>query len=89
MGFPGLVNNVGYVIPQPLDALDLVVYDQTFEIGSALRQSKVDRIPRGHIGRPADVANAVGFFMQAESEFVTGQNLFVCGGASLGSSSFL
>lgn len=172
--FNGLVNNVGYVIPQLLDALDLAVYDQTFEInatsamlcaqalspgmqaqgfgrivniasevvlgmtkrtayaaakavllsftrtwalelaghgitvnsvspgpvdtdffasnnppGSAIRQSKVDRIPRGRIGRPADIANAVGFFMQAESEFVTGQNLFVCGGASLGSSSFL
>ena len=32
--------------------------------GSAIRQSKVDRIPRGRTGRPADVANAVGFFMQ-------------------------
>ena len=31
---------------------------------SAIRQSKVDRIPRGRTGRPADVANAIGFFMQ-------------------------
>ncbi len=172
--FNGLVNNVGYVTPQLLEAVDLAAYDRTFEvnatsallcaqalspgmqaqrfgrivniasevvlgmtkrtayaaakavlisftrtwalelaghgitvnsvspgpvdteffaannpIGSVIRQSKVDRIPRGRIGLPADVANAVGFFMQAESEFVTGQNLFVCGGSSLGSSSFL
>ena len=32
--------------------------------GSAIRQSKVDRTPRGRTGRPADVANAIGFFMQ-------------------------
>jgi NAD(P)-dependent dehydrogenase (short-subunit alcohol dehydrogenase family) len=172
--FNGLVNNVGYVTPQLLDAVDLAAYDRTFEInatsamlcaqallpgmqeqqfgrivniasevvlgmtrrtayaaakavlmsftrtwalelashgitvngvspgpvdteffaannpsGSAIRQSKVDRIPRGRIGLPSDVANAVGFFMLAESEFVTGQNLYVCGGSSLGSSSFL
>lgn len=172
--FNGLVNNVGYVTPQLLDAVDLATYDRTFEvnatsamlcsqalspgmqaqrfgrivniasevvlgmtkrtayaaakavlmsftrtwalelaghgitvnnvspgpvdteffaannpIGSAIRQSKIDRTPRGRIGLPADIANAVGFFMQAESEFITGQNLYVCGGSSLGSSSFL
>ena len=147
--FSGLVYNAGYGIPQPLDALDAVVRDQTCEInatsamscaqalspgmqaqgfgrivniasevvpgitkrnadaavnavllsftrtwaleladqgitvnnvspcpvdtdffasnnplGSAIRQSKVDRTPRGRTGRPADVANAIGFFMQ-------------------------
>lgn len=172
--FTGLVNNVGYVTPQRLDAVDLAAYDRTFEInatsallcaqallpgmkaqrfgrivniasevvlgmtgrtayaaakaalmsftrtwalelaghgitvnsvspgpvdtelfaannprGSAIRQSKVDRIPRGRIGLPSDIANAVGFFMLDESEFVTGQNLYVCGGSSLGSSSLL
>ena len=172
--FNGLVNNVGYVTPQLLDAVDLAAYDRTFEVnatsallcaqalspgmqvqqfgrivniasevvlgmtrrtayaaakavlmsftrtwalelaghgitvnsvspgpvdteffaannpsGSAIRQSKVDRIPRQRIGLPADIANAVGFFMQEESEFITGQNLYICGGSSLGSASFL
>ena len=57
--------------------------------GTAIRQSKVDRIARRRIGMPADIANAVDFFMREQSEFVTGQNLFVCGGSCLGSSSFL
>lgn len=57
--------------------------------GSAIRQSRVDRIPRQRIGLPVDIANAVGFFMLEESGFITGQNLYVCGGSSLGSGSFL
>ena len=77
---------VNSVSPGPVDT---EFFAANNPIGSAIRQSKVDRIPRGRIGLPADIANAVGFFMQVESEFVTGQNLFVCGGSSLGSSSFL
>lgn len=172
--FNGLINNVGFVTPQLLEALDLEAHDRTFEInvtsallcaqalapgmqaqqfgrivniasevvlgmtrrtayaaakaallsftrtwalelaahgitvnsvspgpvdtdffaannpiGSAVRQSKIDRTPRGRIGLPRDIANAVAFFMQSDSEFVTGQNLYVCGGSSLGSASFL
>ncbi len=172
--FTGLVNNVGMVVPQRLGAVDLDVYDRTFEInvtsallaaqavlpamkaarfgrivnigsevvlgltertayaaakaalasftrtwalelaadgitvntvapgpvdtdlftlnnppGSAVRQRKLERIPAGRIGVPQDIANAVGFFMAPETGFVTGQCLYVCGGSSLGSSSFL
>lgn len=43
-------------------------------------------IPVGRIGAPDDVANAVKFFLDPSSGFVTGQNLFVCGGGSVGSS---
>lgn len=57
--------------------------------GSAIRQSRVDRIPRQRIGLPVDIANAVDFFMLEESGFITGQHLYVCGGSSLGSGSFL
>jgi NAD(P)-dependent dehydrogenase (short-subunit alcohol dehydrogenase family) len=172
--FNGLVNNVGFVAPQALGAIDLDDYDRTFEInvttallsaqalvagmkaqrfgrivniaseavlgltqrtayaaakaavmsftrtwalelaaegitvntvapgpvdtelfarnnppGSAVREKKLARIPAARIGRPEDIANAVAFFMAAESEFVTGQCLYVCGGSSLGSGSFL
>jgi NAD(P)-dependent dehydrogenase (short-subunit alcohol dehydrogenase family) len=41
-------------------------------------------IPVGRLGRPDDVAHAVMFFAAAESGFITGQTLFVCGGASVG-----
>ena len=36
------------------------------------------------LGQPEDVANAVLFFAGREASFVTGQVLYVCGGASVG-----
>jgi NAD(P)-dependent dehydrogenase (short-subunit alcohol dehydrogenase family) len=36
--------------------------------------------PLGRIGLPIDIAKAVLFFASAQSEFVTGQTLFVDGG---------
>ena len=50
---------------------------------------KVDQlarsIPVGRIGRPGDVARAVMFFASRDADFITGQSLYVCGGASIGS----
>lgn len=50
---------------------------------------KADKIaaslPVRRLGRPEDVANATRFFLAPENGFITGQCLFVCGGASLGS----
>lgn len=42
-------------------------------------------IPVKRLGRSDDVARAVMFLADPENGFVTGQSLFVCGGASLGS----
>jgi NAD(P)-dependent dehydrogenase (short-subunit alcohol dehydrogenase family) len=42
-------------------------------------------IPVGRLGLPADVARAVLFFASPDASFVTGQTLYVCGGASVGS----
>ena len=42
-------------------------------------------LPVRRLGRPDDVARAVMFLAAPENGFVTGQCLFVCGGASLGS----
>lgn len=44
-------------------------------------------IPVRRLGQPADVARAVMFLLSADTGFITGQNLFVCGGASLGTMS--
>lgn len=43
-----------------------------------------NRIPVGRIGEMQDVSNAFLFFCDPANSFVTGQNLFVCGGASVG-----
>jgi 3-oxoacyl-[acyl-carrier protein] reductase len=42
-------------------------------------------IPVQRVGEPDDVARAVSFFADAQNSFITGQVLYVCGGASLGS----
>ena len=42
-------------------------------------------LPVRRLGRPDDVARATMFLVAPENSFVTGQCLFVCGGASLGS----
>lgn len=42
------------------------------------------RIPVGRLGTTDDVANAMMFFAEPASGFVTGQTLFVCGGSSVG-----
>ena len=50
---------------------------------------KAHRIAQGlpvrRLGRPDDVARAVMYLVSPDNGFVTGQCLFVCGGASLGS----
>lgn len=41
-------------------------------------------LPMRRLGAPQDVARAVFYFADPENSFVTGQTLFVCGGASVG-----
>jgi 3-oxoacyl-[acyl-carrier protein] reductase len=53
--------------------------------GSERTRALVAGIPRGRMGTPEDVAAAVAYFAGTESDFVTGQILQVCGGASIGS----
>lgn len=80
LGKYGITANV--VAPGPIVTdmfTDVIPVDS--ERAARLAQS----IPVKRLGQPADVARAVMFLISAESGFITGQNLFVCGGASLGS----
>lgn len=43
------------------------------------------RIPVGRLGEVRDVTNAFLYFCDPQNGFVTGQTLYVCGGASVGS----
>ncbi len=47
-------------------------------------QAIIDGIPVKRLGAPADVAQAVSFFLDTKSGFTTGQTLYVCGGLTLG-----
>ncbi len=51
-------------------------------------QAKLQKsVPVQRIGTADDIANAVAFFLDPRSSYVTGQTLYVCGGRSLSSPS--
>lgn len=52
-------------------------------IGSSAREKLVSHIPMGRVGDPEEMAATIDFFISDKAGFMTGQNLFVCGGASL------
>lgn len=52
--------------------------------GSEQESNLAERMPVGRLGTVEDVSNAFMFFADPASGFITGQTLFVCGGASIG-----
>ena len=71
---------VNAVAPGPV-ATDL--FDNGHPIGSDKRAKVIAGIPVKRVGTPDDVARAVTFLLDAESGYITGQTLFVCGGTSV------
>lgn len=72
--------NVNAVSPGPVDTAMLRVYHPE---GSPRRQALEASIPMGRIATTEDVSNAVEFFLKDESAYITGQNLFLCGGLDI------
>ena len=69
------------VAPGPIQATEMF-HDVVPENSPVLEQMAA-KIPVRRLGEPDDVAKAVLFFIDEQSGFVTGQNLFVCGGTSI------
>lgn len=60
------------------------LFDAVNPPGSARTTQMIQEIPMNRIGRPEDIANAVSFFLDDHTGYVTGQTLYVCGGLSVG-----
>ena len=60
------------------------MFHAVVEPGSAREAAIAASIPVKRLGESADIARAVEFFIDDAAGFVTGQTLFVCGGASVG-----
>lgn len=73
---------VNVVAPGPVGGTDQ--FHSIIPAGSEREAALARAIPAGRLGTPDDVANAVLFFADAASGFITGQTLYVCGGASVG-----
>ena len=74
---------VNVVAPGPIE--DTEMFGQVVPAGSERAAALAKTIPVQRLGRSDDVARAVMFFADPENSFVTGQVLFVCGGASVSS----
>ena len=77
---------VNIIAPGPVHGTPL--FHQSIAAGSVQEAELAAAIPVGRLGTPSDVANAAMFFLDRKSGFVTGQVLYVCGGASVGSPTF-
>jgi NAD(P)-dependent dehydrogenase (short-subunit alcohol dehydrogenase family) len=73
---------VNMVAPGPIQGTQM--FHEIVPAGSERETALAAAIPMKRLGRPEDVANAVMFFGSDEASFVTGQVLYVCGGASVG-----
>ena len=73
---------VNMIAPGPIGGTEM--FHEIVPAGSDRERALAQSIPVRRVGTPADVANAVMFFAARESSFVTGQVLYVCGGASVG-----
>lgn len=74
---------VNAVAPGPIGGTDM--FHRVIPVGDPREQALGASIPMKRLGRPDDVARAVMFFAHRANDFVTGQTLYVCGGASIGS----
>lgn len=75
----GITCNV--VAPGPTDT---ELFRQNNPVGSAGEERYLSAIPMKRFGKPAEIAAAVAFLLSEDAGFITGQTLFVDGGASVG-----
>ena len=73
---------VNMVAPGPIQGTHM--FHEIVPAGSDRETALAAAIPMRRLGQPEDVADAVMFFAGRDSAFVTGQVLYVCGGASVG-----
>lgn len=73
---------VNVVAPGPIGGTEM--FHEVVPAASERERKLAAAIPVQRLGTPDDVARAVEFFIAPEAGFVTGQVLYVCGGASVG-----
>lgn len=73
---------VNVVAPGPIRGTEM--FHAVVPAESERERKLAEAIPVRRLGTPEDVSRAVEFFIDPASSFVTGQVLYVCGGASVG-----
>ncbi len=60
-----------------------VATDMTADLGEAVQEAATERISLGRLGRPEEVASAVGYLASDGAGYITGQTIVVDGGLAL------
>lgn len=76
---------VNCVAPGPIST---EMFERNNPPGSESRQSLTQSVPMGRMGTPEEVADLVAYLLSDGAAFITGQTLFVCGGASISQQHF-
>ena len=74
----GITANV--IAPGPTET---ELFRQNNPAGSEAENRYLSKIPMQRLAKPEEIASAVAFFASASAQFITGQTLFIDGGASL------
>lgn len=77
----GITTNA--VAPGPTDT---ELFRSANPVGSAGEARYLAAVPMGRFGQPSEIAAAIAFLLSDDAAFITGQTLFVDGGASIGKS---
>ena len=76
---------VNSVAPGPTET---ELFRQNTPVGSEAEQRFLSLVPMKRFGKPDELAAALAFFLSEDAGFITGQTLFVDGGASVGKAAF-
>ncbi|NID05663.1 SDR family oxidoreductase [Luteibacter jiangsuensis] len=76
---------VNAVAPGPTET---VLFRENNPPGSEGEKRYLASVPMNRFGKPEELAAAIAFFLSEEASFITGQTLFVDGGASIGKLAF-
>lgn len=74
---------VNIVAPGPTET---EIYRKYRPVGSEEARLSLQKVPMGRPGLPSEIASAIHFLLSEDAGFITGQTLFVDGGASVGRS---
>lgn len=76
---------VNAVAPGPTET---EMFRQNTPAGSEVERIFLSHVPMNRLGKPEELAAAVAFLLSEDAGFITGQTLFVDGGASVGKAAF-
>jgi 3-oxoacyl-[acyl-carrier protein] reductase len=76
---------VNAIAPGPTET---EMFRRNTPVGSDAERNFLSLVPMGRFGQPEELAAAVAFMLSEHAGFITGQTLFVDGGASIGKAPF-